>query len=350
MSTFVRYNSDDLVLSSDKVFTNTWSDDANALTSSFFVASQSFTPVPADDQRAFRVEVYKDNISSQTNPSASVQFSVSYGHKQGSGSLLFNGGTGAEGLSASRVIYNQYRQLVYGDETQFFTFGGTTFNPNDVIVINIDRARYKQRLKPTSLFLKLTSGSKSTSLIAVDNNGALNNDTPVTTLTEAGRQFNLVSGSATAISGSNIVQTNSGSYGYFYPDAGFIVLNVDALRANPFNVNYFNQPSNATGSLQNAYNLISASGNFILDSEETITSRYLYTRIKNSDFNYTTNPSYLDTSGSVRFPSFGQNPATYLTTIGLYNDNNDLVAVAKASQPLKKTFTKEYLLTVKLDF
>jgi hypothetical protein len=350
MSTFVRYNPDDLVLSSDKVYTNTWSDDLNALTN-FFVAAQSFTPVPADDQRAFRVEVYKDNVSSQTTPSASVQFSVSYGHKLGSGSLLFNGGSGAEGLSASRVIYNQYRQLIYGDETQFFTFGNASYNPNDIIVINIDRARYKQRLKPTSLFLKLTSGSRSTNLIAVDNNGTLNNDTPVTTLTEAGRQFVLVSGSATAMSGSSIIQTNSGSYGYFYPDAGFIVLNVGALRATPFSAGgLFTQPSNTTGSLQNAYSLISSSGNFILDSEETITSRYLYTRIKNSDFNYTTNPSYLDTSGSVRFSSFGQNPVTYVTTIGLYNDNNDLVAVAKASQPLKKTFTKEYLLTVKLDF
>jgi hypothetical protein len=347
MSTFVRYNPDDLVLSSDKVYTSTWSDDFNALTN-FFVAAQSFTPVSATDQRAFRVEVYKDNVSSQTNPSASVQFSVSYGHKLGSGSLLFNNEVG--GISASRVIYNQYRQLVYGDETQFFTFGNASYNPNDIIVINIDRARYKQRLKPTSLFLKLTSGSKSTNLIAVDNNGTLNNDTPVTTLTEAGRQFVLVSGSATAMSGSSIIQTNSGSYGYFYPDAGFIVINVDALRATPFSVGFFNQPNNTTGSLQNAYSLISSSGNFILDSEETITSRYLYTRIKNSDFNYTTNPSYLDASGSIRFSSFGQNPVTYATTIGLYNDNNDLVAVAKASQPLKKTFTKEYLLTVKLDF
>jgi hypothetical protein len=348
MSTFIRYNSDDFLLSSEKVYTNTWSDDANALTT-FYVASQSFTPVAANSQKAFRVEVYKDNVSTQISPSASVQFSVAYGHKLGSGSLLFNTTTGAEGLSASRVVYNQYRQLVYGDETQFFTFGGSTYNPNDIIVINVDRARYKQRLKPTSLFLKLTNGANSITLLAVDNNGTLNNDTPVTTLTEAGRQFNIVSGSATAMLGSDIVQTASGSYGYFYPDAGFIVLNVDALRTAPLSAT-FSQPSNTTGSLQSAYSLVSSSGNFILDSEETVSSRYLYTRVKNSDFNYTTNPSYLDASGSLRYTSFGQNPVTYVTTVGLYNDNNDLVAVAKASKPLKKNFTKEYLLTVKLDF
>ena len=96
--------------------------------------------------------------------------------------------------------------------------------------------------------------------------------------------------------------------------------------------------------------MIQTGSNFILDSEETVSSRYVYTRLKNSDFNYSSNPSYLDASGSLRYTSFGQNPQTYITTIGMYNDNNDLLAVAKLSTPLKKNFTKEYLLTVKLDF
>ena len=44
------------------------------------------------------------------------------------------------------------------------------------------------------------------------------------------------------------------------------------------------------------------------------------------------------------------NPKTFITTIGLYNDNNDLVAVAKLSQPITKDFTKEALVRVKLDY
>ena len=44
------------------------------------------------------------------------------------------------------------------------------------------------------------------------------------------------------------------------------------------------------------------------------------------------------------------NPQTYITTIGLYNDANDLVAVAKLSQPVVKDFTKEALIRVKLDY
>ena len=356
MSTFIRLTADEFVLSSDKVFANAWSDDANALTS-MFVASQSFevdgSPVAATNQKAFRVEVYKEDETNNLNPSSSVQFSVAYGHKQGSGSLLFNSGTGAEGFSASRTIYNQYRQLVYGDETQEFTFGGSldVYNPNDIIVINVDRARYKQRLKPTSLNLTLQSGSKAITLLAVDNNLAVTDTNPSVTNTESGRQFNIVSGSTTAIFGSTLVQTDSGSYGYFYPDSGFMVLNVGALREGFISASgFFTEPSDTAGSLENAWKLIQTGSNFILDSEETVSSRYVYTRLKNSDFNYSSNPSYLDASGSLRYTSFGQNPQTYITTIGMYNDNNDLLAVAKLSTPLKKNFTKEYLLTVKLDF
>ena len=44
------------------------------------------------------------------------------------------------------------------------------------------------------------------------------------------------------------------------------------------------------------------------------------------------------------------NPQTYITTVGLYNDNNDLVAVAKVSQPIAKDFTKEALIRVKLEY
>lgn len=349
MSTFIRLAADDFVLSSDKVFTNSWSDDANALTSaSMFVASQSFSPVAATNQKAFRVEIYKEDETNNLNPSSSVQFSVAYGHKHGSGSLLFN--ASVDGFSASRTVYNQYRQLVYGDETQEFTFGGSSYNPNDIIVVNIDRARYKQRLKPTSLNLTLKSGSNAVTLLAVDNNLAVTNDNPSVTNTESGRQFNIVSGSTTAISGSTLVQTDSGSYGYFYPDSGFIVLNAGALREGYLSVTNLTEPSDTTGSLENSWKLIQTGSNFVLDSEETVSSRYVYTRIKNSDFNYSANPSYLDASGSIRFTSFGQNPQTYITTIGMYNDNNDLLAVAKLSTPLKKNFTKEYLLTVKLDF
>ena len=89
---------------------------------------------------------------------------------------------------------------------------------------------------------------------------------------------------------------------------------------------------------------------FILDSEEKISSQFYFTRARNSEFNYTTNPSFVDINGSVNVTSMIDNPTTYITTVGMYNDSGDLVAVAKLSQPVTKDFTKEALIRVKLDY
>ena len=90
---------------------------------------------------------------------------------------------------------------------------------------------------------------------------------------------------------------------------------------------------------------------FSLNSQETISSDYVFVRARNAEFNYSENPSFISGStGEVVFNSFINNPQTFPTTIGLYNDNNELLAVAKLSRPLLKDFTKEALVRVKLDF
>ncbi len=87
-----------------------------------------------------------------------------------------------------------------------------------------------------------------------------------------------------------------------------------------------------------------------MNSEETIASDYIFVRVGNQDFNYTTNPSMISGSGDFVYSNFVNSPQTYVTTIGLYNDNNELLAVAKTSKPLVKDFTKEALFRVKLDW
>jgi hypothetical protein len=89
---------------------------------------------------------------------------------------------------------------------------------------------------------------------------------------------------------------------------------------------------------------------FSLNSEETITSDYIFVRVRNSDFNYSTNPSMISGSGEFVYSSLINNPQTFITTVGLYNDANELLSVAKLSKPLVKDFTKEALVRVKLDF
>ena len=99
------------------------------------------------------------------------------------------------------------------------------------------------------------------------------------------------------------------------------------------------------------FSAISAGSSFQLNSEETITSDFVFVRSRNSEFNYSENPSFISGStGEVVYDYFINNPQVYPTTVGLYNDSNELLSVAKLSRPIQKNFTKESLIRIKLDF
>ena len=75
------------------------------------------------------------------------------------------------------------------------------------------------------------------------------------------------------------------------------------------------------------------------------------TNAKNGEYNFSNNPSFVTGSnGAFRQPTFANNPKTYITTVGLYNSNQELLAVAKLSKPILKSFSNEVLVKVKLDF
>ena len=165
------------------------------------------------------------------------------------------------------------------------------------------------------------------------------------------RVFQLISGSAGVKSAgalnTNGYTFNSGSYGWLLPDIGSIILNPLALSAvavsggiglqysgSSFSGSLTYSPStNANAAL---FRAISGSGaasaSFTLNSQETITSDYVFVRPRSSEFNYSENPSFISGStGEVLYSSFINNPTTYITTIGLYNDTNELLAVSKLS-------------------
>ena len=341
MASYTRFSTDDVVITTEKVFTSTWSNNTNELTSATNETSSNqavFTSPTSSGN--YYIEVY--NVADPDNSStAEVQYSISYGHKAGSGSEDINDGSGAEGLNSSRAIYSQYRSLVFGDETRNFSFNGVT--PDDIYVININRARYKQNLRLGSLNLKI--GDTTLTDDAVTNSGSA-------VLTNVGRQFNIVSGSSGVMSGSSLSQTNSGSFGLFYPDAGFIILNAGAVSESKASMGTAPLRNSDTADLnhQGLLDAIDTGASFILDTQENISSQFYFVRAKNKEFNYTTNPSYIDANGNLNFTSMIDNPVTYITTIGLYNDANELLAVAKLSQPITKDFTKEALIKVKLDY
>ena len=314
MANFSRYASGDVVISTNKLTTSTWSDNTNNLQTAF-TASTDYSTVTSSGQ--FYLDVF-NKLS--TNVTSQPQYAVAYGNRFGSGSPDFTNDSGSFGLGASRVIYNQYRH----------------------------------NLKPGSLNLHLLTGSVEDfylgkAILHLTDDSVTQTGSAV--VTNLGRQFNIVSGSNGEAVGNTIDQVNNtASYGLFYPDAGIIILNPGSLTGTLTPAHNPGISTNIDLNHKKLYQAISGAKHFIVDSQEKVTSQFYFTRAKNTEFNYTTNPSFVDSSGDVNFTSMIDNPQTYITTIGLYNDANDLVAVAKLSQPVVKDFTKEALIRVKLDY
>ena len=346
------------------IVTSTWSSNDNNLDTNFTSSIQSNSVVTPTGSIHFFIDAL--NAVSTSNTSQ-VQYSLAYGHRFGSGSPDFTNDTGSFGLSATRVNYNQYRQLVFQDETRFFTFGRHT--PDHIYIINVNRANYKQRLSAGTLSLHISgaqlgspAGAQGQLLELTDDSvsrGATANN-PNYAGNNLGGFYNIVSGANGIMSGSTIHQHGgSSSYGMFFPHAGLIILNGDMLTSSAGSTAVGQFPVEGAALSDNRdlnnvrlYRAISHSNHFILDTEEDVNSQFYFVRAKNSEFNYTNNPSFTSGSskGTILFSSMRMNPKVFITTVGLYNDANDLLAVAKLSQPIAKDFTKEALIRVKLDF
>jgi hypothetical protein len=330
---FIRYATEDSVISSETVVRGAWTNDTASLTS--FYTSSVVTS-------SYYLNVY------DTSSPTSLQFTVQYGHVSGSGSTLLN--PSVNGISPTRITYGQYRSLIYNDENSSFNFGGKT--SEHFYALSIARSKYRESIKPGSLALKLYSGS--TSLVLTDDS-VINGS--VTNFIGSNRYHTLISGSA-GVAAASPKNGISGSYGLVFPDLGVIILNARALDVTSVDggIGFMsNTGSNVAGNPNNfqMFKIISGSNGvygFTLQSQETVSSRYFFTRVKNSDFNYTTNPSIINESGSLLYDTLIDNPQTYISTVGMYNDNNELLAVAKLSRPLIKDFTKESLIRIKLDY
>jgi hypothetical protein len=301
-----------------------WSSNSASLTT--FFPSNTQTAGPSGP---YYYNVYSSDPS--LTPTAEVQFAIAYGDIKGSGSVLYN--SGVDGLSPSRTVYGQFINLLLGeDEGASFNFGGPAVNNECFYAIVINRARYKQAIMPGSIQIQgLISG------IDITDNSKI---TPVVDYVSGGRRFTLGSGSF----GDGVEDGSEGVYGYLFPDVGVIILNANALSTQP------DRSSNSDE--DNPQKVIDDLTEFFLQSQETVTSDFVFCRARNAEFNYSVNPSFSVSSsaGTVLFNDFVQNPNTYITSVGMYNDNNELLAVAKLSKPLKKDFTKEALVRVKLDF
>ena len=348
-----------------------WSEGAGTLTSCFTSSVQS------SSNGQYFLQVFNKVPSDTTS---AKQFSILYGHKGGSGSL---GKPGVTGNRETATVYGQFLNLTQPPETEEFTFGqGTSGVSQQIYVISFDRARSREKVDPGNWELQLAGGQVNTSnkktIKLIDDSS-----TNVTTVNDAGiTEYNVVSGSIQG--GSTTIQkaaasegTDSGSFGKFYPDLGVIILNATRLQvsdlgdstaaigaAGPGRSALFELGRGATDytasntlfspashSLHRMYHAISSGSLFQARREELVSSTHYFCRAKNSKFNKSNNPTWSSGSSTLPLEIFRDGKEkTYITTVGLYDDSDDLLAVAKLSQPILKSRSREALIKVKLDF
>lgn len=338
-------------------------------------------------------------------------FSIAYGHIGGSGSFDFE--TGSIRANPTKAIYSQYKNVLLGttDIDGKFTLssGSTQINADDIYALNFSTYKMKDRID---------EGVFELSLRAMDGSGR------IVTFIDDSHWIGKIQSVYQLVTGSlNNIPKNRPDYpgiGLLYPNDGVVIFNAVALNnllglsrgfepsgqglstapGNTFvdsngvtrnevpSSSYFSgsksngmvgigdyTPLNVPAESQLDANLGNQNNNqalfwsikhsgmpMIVRKSEYVPSRHYFVRVKNRDFNYSNNPTYVYDGtevapdgtiypiGTIRNQEFYNDPRTYITTVGLYNDTNELVAVAKLSRPALKTFDNELLIKIRTDW
>jgi hypothetical protein len=303
-----------------------------------------------------------------------IYFSIAYGDYENSGSSYFNDGGQSIAqvfTNESKIIYSQYKNTLLQPGDNYFSFAsGSVDKSTDstaIFVLNYVADKFQDQIDPGQIQLNFSGANGQYSYI--DDSQIINTQQNV---------YNLISGSI--VNGVPIPYTNGGNVtayyegvGLFYPTNGVVTLNaikLDAIvgitAATPNqeitttrSSNYFS--TSFAGYWRNCLrkfylSLKNSNKNMAVRKSEFVPSTNYFVRIKNKQFNYSNNPTFVSdgtdgqTRGTIVYPELITNPRTYLTTVGLYDSNNELLAIGKLSKPTQKSFDNELLIRVRIDF
>ena len=267
-----------------------------------------------------------------------------------------------------RNIYNQMAQVLMGNDVtgsvQLFdqdgdiTGGGTKLT--SCIFLNFSRLLTKDEIKKGQTSISfLTGGSTPTGALSYTN---------AITLVDASASTDYRINSPAGEYGILYKQYTTDALGLLYYQAGIAV-----LTSSVFNNMSSSSPVAAAlapgRSSDNNNNIISATGSFTgstirqvadqirhrthnisFNNTTELNSTIYFCRANHNEFNYSSNPTYLTASKVFVKENNLDSPVSYTTTVGLYSADSELLAVAKLSEPLKKTPSNEMTLKVRLDY
>jgi hypothetical protein len=341
-----------------------------------------------ETSESYRRTIYQSPCDSHCAPKK--HFSIAYGHNDGSGSRDLGG---YDWMSPSNAIYGQYRSLCLNPTERQFKIGSKVIN--HFYAIDVNRDRFGDRLDEGNLELNLhiLSGSQfltgngnrnahtgsnvrlgaAGNILRLIDDSRLDIEADLSSNAYAGF-YQTVSESKTHLvgRGGEIFYIVSGTledgiynksqphvYGLSYPRLGVIILDADLLDIS----SSFLTVTGSDVAGDNAMKLFTslsgsalytdASGDYLGFQARKVKYEYIeqyFIRVKNGDYNFTNNPSYQTGSEGQIIDDFYGNPKVYITQVGLYNENKELLAVGKISKPILKSYTEEALIQMDLKY
>lgn len=342
MSIFTEFDFENDVVENQKtkISSGIFSGGSGTLTSFFTSSTQQATG-------SFLSVFHQDPNSGGTVNTAEVQFDLGYAHFGGSGSLGNTTKTTA-GNRESLAMYSQFAQVVLPPLQKKFKMTGAPTGSDSFFFLSFLRSRMREKIDPGNWELRLGKFK------LIDDSDSTSNPT----VNEGGRVFNVVSGSiASGVADIKTTAANEtgGALGLFYPDLGIIILDAEQMRArdgaNASKLTHGQSTNTFDNNPQKLFNKLVEGAYFQVRREEEISSTNFFCRVNNKKYNFSSNPTFATGSdGSFTQPTFFKDPKVFITTVGLYNDDNELLAVAKLSKPVLKSYSREAIIKVKLDF
>lgn len=241
---------------------------------------------------------------------------------------------------------------------------------DEFVYLKIPRNQYHEEILNGSFQLTLATGSMRLDLADVSKYNIFYNEDNVVYIVSASSQSDIqyISGNLdiygildrknglaiidvpklNSYFGQNTFTTQSskieiGAYNFnVYKTESFGVVYIDEITANPYTSSYYSNLNVLTKLLYSG----SQEKQFSTIGLETEVSDHYYVQIGPGEFNRSLNPTYLE---NLRIKTvFMKDPVVYITTIGLYNDFGDCIAIGKLSKPLKKNYNTSYVFKIQI--
>ena len=327
-------------------------------------------------------ETYYFGVSNSNTPTV-AEFHVAFGSLNGYGGNTIGGTV----KSPTEAIYKEWANILLpaNEVTGGFFISdqgssGQLSNTNDdeIFILVAERSLMKDRLNKKNWTIALSGsatlgvGSGADGAPKLELTDDSTNDSP--TATPVGDRYNIVSGT----NGTVHTAATTRTFGFYYPDMGVMVFSaaelsasipgsgsaanvaakatfgpVTDVSANKFRGFAFSTDTNANEHTALRFvNCLKPTGAKLKfrDEEDQVSSQY-FCRAKAGEFNFSNNPTFVSGSqNELRQSTMRGNPTTFITSVQLYNGNGDMVAVGNLSTPLKKNFSSEATIKVKLTY